>query len=225
MSAILVLIFKTLPAAIVFIFTMGIIDTKRFEKHPVFKGIIAILTAISTFLLMDQLYSIFTGKPSTLAGIVSKLKGDDTNKSKKEQNKENKTLAKSWNPKIYRGKRSYSVNSKHTIKDNYTGLIWQREDDGTKRTWKEAINYCNNLSLAGLKWRLPTQKELFYLTDISKYKPAIDTKYFKVKNDFYWSSTPHKKYSSNAWGVNFGDGNDYWNYKKGRYYVLCVSGQ
>ena len=223
MSAILVLIFKTLPAAIVFIFTMGIIDTERFEKHPIFKGTIAILTAISTFLLMDQLYSIYTGKPSTLAGIVRKLKGDNTNKVKKEQ--KGKIHAKSWNPKIYRGKRSYSINSKHTIKDNYTGLIWQREDDGTKRTWKEAKKYCNNLSLAGLKWRLPTQKELFYLTDVSKYKPAIDTNYFKVKNNYYWSSTPYKDDSSNAWNVLFLNGYGGLNYKNVRNYVLCVSGQ
>ena len=223
MSAILALIFKTLPAAIVFIFTMGIIDTKRFEKHPVFKGIIAILTAISTFLLMDQLYSIFTGKPSTLAGIVSKLKGDNTKKIKK--GKEEKTLAKYWNPKIYRGKRSYSINSKHTIKDNYTGLIWQREDDGTKRTWKEAINYCNNLFLAGLKWRLPTQKELYYLADVSKYKPAIDTKYFNVKNYSYWSSTPVSYIIKDIWFVNFNSGYDSWAPKDSKLYVLCVSGQ
>ena len=70
----LALLFKIIPAFIVFIFTMGIIDTEKLNRHPFFKGIIALFTAISTLLLFDQLYSFSTGEPSTISGIIKKYK-------------------------------------------------------------------------------------------------------------------------------------------------------
>ena len=128
-----------------------------------------------------------------------------------------------WNPLIYRGKRSYSKNSTNTVKDNYTGLIWQREDDGIKRNWEDAKRYCSNLSLDGYSdWRLPTMEELYYLGDMTKVKPAIDTNYFSVKNSWYWSSTTYKNDSSNAWHVHFEGGYDFWGNKSNKYLALCV---
>ena len=220
MSAIIALLFKTIPAIIVYIFTMGIIDTKRLKGHPFFKGVIAFFTAISTLLLFDQLYSLATDEPSTISAIVKELKGSSSN-TKPQAEKSTKR----WNPKIYRGERSYSKNSEHTVKDNYTGLIWQKEDDGQKRTWEEAVSYCNSLSLAGLSWRLPEEEELYYLGDVRKYDPAIDTDYFNVKSSWYWSNTTFENDSSSAWGVNFYDGGDNWDGKTSTCYVLCVSGQ
>ncbi len=130
-----------------------------------------------------------------------------------------------WNPLIYRGKRSYSKNTTNTVKDNYTGLIWQREDDGVKRNWEDAKRYCSNLLLDGYSdWRLPTIEELYYLGDMTKVKPAIDTNYFSVKNHCYWSSTTYKNDSSNAWYINFKGGNNGWFYKVNKNWglALCV---
>jgi len=219
MSALLAILFKFIPAVIVFIVTMGIVDTEQLEGHPLFKGIIAFFTAISTLLLFDQLYSLATGEPSTISGIIQELRDDNSSTPISKAN------PKKWNPKIYRGERSYSVNTLHTVKDNYTGLIWQKEDDGVKRTWKDAVSYCDNLSLAGRSWRLPEQEELYYLGDVSKYDPAIDTDYFTVKSSFYWSNTAYENNSSSAWSVRFLNGDDFWYTTADTNYVLCVSGQ
>ncbi len=128
-----------------------------------------------------------------------------------------------WNPLIYRGKRSYSKNSTNTVKDNYTGLIWQKKDDGVKRNWKEAKRYCSNLSLDGSSdWRLPTMEELYYLGDMTKFKPAIDSNYFDIENSYYWSATAYKNDSSFAWLVYFKHGNDRWDGKSLKGLALCV---
>ena len=49
---------------------------------------------------------------------------------------------------------SYTEENSLTVIDNNTGLIWQREDDRTARSWTNAVNYCENLSLNGqTDWR------------------------------------------------------------------------
>lgn len=75
-----------------------------------------------------------------------------------------------------------------TITDTQTNLLWQKQDDGYKRTLEEAKAYCNELSLGGHDdWRLPTIAEL---KSISSYWKQVfaDTK----DDEPYWSSTVHK---------------------------------
>jgi hypothetical protein len=130
-----------------------------------------------------------------------------------------------WNPKIYKGKRSYSRHSSNTVKDNYTGLIWQKSNNGQKYNWNDAKSYCSSLSLDGItNWRLPTQKELYYLADRNRYKPAIDDNYFSIKiDDWYWSATTDKSDTSGAWIVDFYSGDDFNSVKSLERYVLCVA--
>jgi len=48
-----------------------------------------------------------------------------------------------------------------TIKDSETGLMWQQTAPAGTYTWEQALEYAENLSLAGHKdWRLPTIREL-----------------------------------------------------------------
>ncbi|HHH37682.1 MAG TPA: DUF1566 domain-containing protein [Epsilonproteobacteria bacterium] len=145
----------------------------------------------------------------------------------RQQAKRNKQTKKAggWDKSIYRGERSYSKNTAHTVKDNLTGLIWQKSGSKKKMNWTSAKAYCSDLSLDGFDdWRLPMMEELYYLGDVSKYNPAIDEK-FDVKNDWYWSSTEFKNDSSSAWNVDFNYGYDGWYNKTYEYYVLCVRGQ
>lgn len=128
-----------------------------------------------------------------------------------------------WNKKIFRGKRSYSKNSSNTVKDNYTGLIWQKGKSSSKMKWSDTKGYCQNLSLDGYKdWRVPTYRELYYLADRTKYAPAIDSNYFDESSEWYWSSTVYKNNSSRAWIVLFRNGNDFYYGKSDREYVRCV---
>jgi len=205
---------KFLFAMFAFIVTVGILYAKKFKDNVILQAIISLIATLSTYFLADQIYAIYKAETNKTVPIEqAKVSTSSTNSKQK------------WNPKIYRGERSYSVNSKHTVKDNYTGLIWQKEDDGEKRTWKDAVSYCDDLSLGGRTWRLPEQEELYYLGDVTKYDPAIDKEYFNLKSSFYWSNTVHENYSSSAWSVNFRDGDDGWNGQTLTRYVLCVSGQ
>ena len=131
-----------------------------------------------------------------------------------------------WDKSIYRGKRSYSKNSSHTVKDNLTGLIWQKTGSSSQMKWSDAKGYCSSLSKDGYNnWRLPTIKELRYLADRTKYNPTIDTNYFNSESSWYWSSTTYKGNSSRAWILYFYDGDDNYSNKSNGRYVLCVVGR
>jgi len=115
-------------------------------------------------------------------------------------------------------------NGDATISDQGTHLMWQKQDDGTTRTWTAAITYCEGLTLAGhTDWRLPTIKELKSIADMTKYSPAINTTYFPgTQSSYYWSSTTLASDATCAWGVNFSYGNSYGDYKTVGNYARCV---
>jgi len=130
-----------------------------------------------------------------------------------------------WNPLIYKGKRSYTKESEDSIKDNYTGLIWQKQTSSKEMKWDEAKAYCKAQTTDNQKWRLPTYNELYYLADRSKYNPAIDKSYFDMPNDDYpwfWSNTEYANDKTQAWVVSFSNGNDGWGSKTDSNFVRCV---
>jgi hypothetical protein len=103
----------------------------------------------------------------------------------------------------------YSVVAEGEVRDNYTGLVWQRGDTDDMLSWEEAVDYCAELPLNGGGWRLPSIRELSTLVDEAEVAPAInsemfpDTHYGARSNDWYWA-TPER--GSAAWGLNFDDG-------------------
>jgi hypothetical protein len=64
-------------------------------------------------------------------------------------------------------------------------LMWQQSDDGVDRTWIEANNYCESLSLGGFAdWRLPTKDELKGIVYCSNGKPTpLDDWDYNLTND------------------------------------------
>jgi seryl-tRNA synthetase len=132
--------------------------------------------------------------------------------------------------RLVRGERSYSVvkYKPNIIKDNITGLLWQKSGSKEEMTYKDADKYCKNLELDGLKrWRLPTINELYYLADRTKYKPALDSRYFKSKNSWYWSITEYTvkangEYKDHAWVVDFFNGGDLFTPESCSRFVRCV---
>jgi len=141
----------------------------------------------------------------------------------------------SWPVRAVRGIQVQSFdnlinNGDGTVTDKNTHLIWQQEEAG-KMTWKNALAYCENLKLAGKDdWRLPTIKELESLTQLNKFEPALDKKYFpnigsSYNGSSYWSSTTAAYDTSYAWQVQFYSGTLSGAKKSDSYYVRAVRGR
>jgi hypothetical protein len=70
---------------------------------------------------------------------------------------------------------NYYYEDANTVTDLKSGLTWKLAL-GSSLTWAQAKTYCQE---SGLHWRLPTEKELLSLVDLSKSSgPTIDTTYF-----------------------------------------------
>ncbi|MGA7741315.1 MAG: DUF1566 domain-containing protein [Polyangia bacterium] len=109
---------------------------------------------------------------------------------------------------------SYTDNGDGTVKDNVTGLVWQKSVASTQvYAWCDAIAYCASLQLAGRTWHLPTRIELLSIVDFLHTSPAIDTTAFPGTpgGKYHWTSSPwvvsqiasKPQYS---WIVNFYEG-------------------
>lgn len=111
----------------------------------------------------------------------------------------------------------------HTVVDSVSKLEWQDNEIGTPKTWPEAINHCESLSLGGYSdWRLPNINELRSISDMSKGYPAIVTGFTNVGSTYYWSSSTLADHSVDAWFVDFRDGQQNISYKGYSSYVRCV---
>jgi hypothetical protein len=88
---------------------------------------------------------------------------------------------------------SYTDLGDGTVKDNVTGLIWQQAVAATQAyTWTDAQTYCQNLTLAGRVWHLPTRIELLSIVDFTRTSPAIDTTAFPNTpgGKYTWTASP-----------------------------------
>ncbi len=111
------------------------------------------------------------------------------------------------------------------VTDSATGLAWQdnNETNGTQKTWQEAIDYCEALSLdTHDDWRLPNVNELKSIVDRSKSNPAIVTGFEYVQSGYYWSSTSVVGVEDLAWIVVFNYGHVNGHNKDDSRYVRCV---
>jgi hypothetical protein len=96
-------------------------------------------------------------------------------------------------------------NQDGTVTDTCTGLMWQKETapGGWTHTWQQALQYCENLQLAGHgDWRLPNVVELQSIVDYGRSDPSVDP-IFGAEPGFCWSSSTYDGNVDNAWFVNF----------------------
>jgi hypothetical protein len=117
-------------------------------------------------------------------------------------------------------------NGDGTVSDTKTGLMWQQSSDGGRRTWVEALTYCNDLPLGGYDdWRLPNIRELESLVDDSRFNPSIAGN-FQSQAEYYWSSTTCAFDFSYAWPITFSYGLTYYTggLKTSLLNVRCVRG-
>jgi len=123
----------------------------------------------------------------------------------------------------------FSRDTNGIVTDNNTKLKWQdsyKDNSIASKHWKDALNYCNTLTLGGLKWRLPNINELKTLIVDKESKPLIDNAFKWTKSSFYWSSTTKASDSRESWCINFSSGG-IWSANNGSTYyerlVRCVS--
>lgn len=111
-------------------------------------------------------------------------------------------------------------NANGTISDDGTGLMWQKCQLGqtgsicsngspNTYTWQQALEEAENNSIAGFSdWRLPNQKELLSIVEQRCINPSINMNYFLNTGDYtFWSSSPYSESTSDAWHVDFSNGN------------------
>ena len=111
------------------------------------------------------------------------------------------------------------------VTDNITGLQWQDDSDAktVTKTWIEAINYCEALTLGGYSdWRLPNFNELYFLADRNTSSPTIDSVFQNVALSSYWQSTTIEGYKTYAWMVFFTNGLATVSHKSFTQNVRCV---
>jgi hypothetical protein len=123
--------------------------------------------------------------------------------------------------------QQFTDNGDGTVTDAGAGLMWEKSPSTSAMNWKNALKYCEDLTLAGYPdWRLPDIKELSSLADLTRYNPAINTTYFAAQSLYYWSSSVYAPVTGYAWGVYFDSGFVSDGNKDKSYYVRCVrSGQ
>jgi murein DD-endopeptidase MepM/ murein hydrolase activator NlpD len=129
----------------------------------------------------------------------------------------------SINPPTY---EVITVGTHQEVIDHVTGLTWQKHDDGIKRTWHQAFDYC---ALDGHSdWRLPTKKELQSIVSFANFGPALDTDFFPYSHKpdgCYWSATTRAFLSLSAWKVCFWNSQVGKSLKKDHNYVRAVRGR
>ena len=120
----------------------------------------------------------------------------------------------------------FTDNGDGTITDNRTNLTWQKVPLTDSLTWEQALNYAENLSLAGKDdWRLPNIKELQSLSDEALVNPSISTAFFSATgNRKYWSSTSLPNQTTQAWYLDTRFGITTYELKTRKLYLICVRG-
>lgn len=76
--------------------------------------------------------------------------------------------------------------------DKTSGLLWHSLDTTDKRakyTFDQAKEQCENLTLHGRTWRVPSLEELYDIVDYEHFRPSVDMGYFgAMMHRYYWSS-------------------------------------
>jgi hypothetical protein len=109
-----------------------------------------------------------------------------------------------------------------TIQDNLTDLIWSKDANApgpivcspsTTKNWQASLDYVkclNTNSYLGFSdWRLPNRNELSSLVDYAQLNQATwlnGLGFTGVQSVYYWSSSTSEDSTSDAWGVDMGDG-------------------
>lgn len=120
--------------------------------------------------------------------------------------------------------RNYHI-TPQGIEDKTSALLWhslEATDKRTKYTYEEAKEQCENLTLYGRTWRLPSMHELYGIVDYSYFRPSVDMKYFgAMMHRYYWTNDTFNE--REGYVVGFKLGSVATVNKTEAAYVRCVS--
>jgi hypothetical protein len=101
-----------------------------------------------------------------------------------------------------------SAFNNEAVRDNETGLVWEKSPATTFAAWSSARFRCTTLIVGVRKgWRLPSVHELASLVDPSVPAPgpalAPGHPFLNVQAEHYWSSTADATDPTLAWRASF----------------------
>jgi hypothetical protein len=112
------------------------------------------------------------------------------------------------------------------VTDNLLDIIWDDDSNvaNDTRDYNNAVKFCNEDKGAVGDWRLPTKAELLSIVnrDSNDSSPAIYSTFENTKSNGYWSISEYKPATTQAWYVNFNDGNDAHADKDDSKYIRCI---
>lgn len=118
--------------------------------------------------------------------------------------------------------------SNNIVEDLATKLLWEDGEsvESNDHSYRSAKNYCENLSLGGKSWHIPSIKEFMSIVDYTKRAPALDATFlnaaYGTDDVGYWSSTT-RGLGWQMW-LNFFSGKIHWyETSPNKHYVRCVS--
>ena len=110
-----------------------------------------------------------------------------------------------------------------TVRDNLTGLVWEKALPPSPMSQGAATTYCAGLALSGGGWRLPIATDLQTLVDESVSSPSIDAAYFpSTPAENFWTASPVAGIPAAVWYVDFGVGGAYVGLGSGALRARCV---
>jgi hypothetical protein len=115
------------------------------------------------------------------------------------------------------------------VRDNETGLVWERSPATSTENWESARFACVNKNVGGRTgWRSPSIIELASLNDpsVSPGGPTLPSghPFTNVFGAVYWSATTNAASPVSAWFMNFFLGIAFAGTKTDSFLVWCVRG-
>jgi hypothetical protein len=104
----------------------------------------------------------------------------------------------------------FKADTSSTVTDLLTGLIWEKSPSTTGVSWTAALTTAQTSSTGSYTdWRLPNVNELANLLNAEQGSTAdfLNTQGFNnITATAYWTSSSCKAATTQAWTVNFGEG-------------------
>lgn len=139
-------------------------------------------------------------------------------------------LLQNWSKKLPSASRFtvLSAFGSAAVRDDETGLVWEKTLETTELSWTDARAACANKDVGGRKgWRLPSISELASLVDPSMRTGStlpLGHPFTNALADVYWSATTMAGNPNNAWLVFFDTGRVSYAFKTITFHVWCVRG-